>query len=66
MTFFKAFLSGARPLLLESGLSIEFVDVLESHERHELEHIQNPCYVRVQQVYARKKHPVEKKEKPTL
>jgi len=52
----KAFMSSGRPLLLGSGLSEDFVDQLEHNAVQELEEAITPVYVRIQNVYARKRH----------
>jgi len=49
-------MSSGRPLLLGSGLSEDFVNQLEHNAVQELEEAITPVYVRIQNVYARKRH----------
>lgn len=49
-------MSSGRPLLLGSGLSEDFVNQLEHNAVKELEEAITPVYVRIQNVYARKRH----------
>ncbi|KAI0361087.1 hypothetical protein OH77DRAFT_1417285 [Trametes cingulata] len=50
-----AFLKSGRPLLLSNDLDISVVDELESNAERELTEASAPTYIRVQNVYARRK-----------
>jgi len=49
-------MKSARPLLLGSGVPEALVDELENNAVAELWEAQTPQYMRLQAVYARKKH----------
>lgn len=49
-------MQSGRPLLLGNGLSEDFVDQLEHNAVVELDEAITPLYVRIQNVYGRKKH----------
>lgn len=59
MHFIQAFIQSGRPLLLGSGLPESLVNELEERANAELHEARWPQYIRVQNVYARRKHDID-------
>lgn len=55
--FTQAFMKSGRPLLLSSGMSESLVAEIEMEANRDLYELRTSHYVRLQRVYALKKHP---------
>jgi hypothetical protein len=52
----QAGLKSGRPLLLGSGMSPALIDEIEANVTEEVREAKTPVYLRIVEVYARKKH----------